>query len=91
MNNLKSARMKKGIKATDLAKALNVSKQTLSNWENNKRNPDIEIYMKLADFYGCSVDYLCGREKSNKNTDILELLLSIPEYKRELLMKLLLN
>ena len=74
-NNLKAARLNKGIKATDLAKALHVSKQTVSSWENNRRNPDIETYVKLADLYDVSLDFLVGREfKSDKQDfDLIEI------------------
>lgn len=65
---LKEERRKKGIKAIDLAKALNVSKQTVSNWENDKRNPDLETLCKLADLYECTLDELVGRE--NKYDEI---------------------
>ena len=65
---LKEKRIEKKIKAIDLAKALNVSKQTVSNWENDKRNPNIETLCKLADLYNCSLDELVGRE--NKYNDI---------------------
>ena len=92
MNNLKNARIKKGIKAIDLAKALNVSKQTISNWENGKRNPDLDTLIKLADFYEVSLDYLVGREKEiNNDTDLLTVLSNIPTSKRKLLMELLLS
>ena len=92
MNNLKNARLKKGIKAIDLAKALNVSKQTISNWENGKRNPDLDTLIKLADFYEVSLDYLVGREKEiNNDTDLLTVLSNIPTSKRKLLMELLLS
>jgi transcriptional regulator with XRE-family HTH domain len=94
MNNLREARLKKGIKAVDLAKALNVSKQTISNWEHGKRNPDIDTLIKLADLYEVSLDYLVGRKDSNdinNDTDLLTVLSNIPADKRKLLMKLLLS
>ena len=92
MNNLKNARLKKGIRAVDLAKALNVSKQTVSNWENGKRQPDINTLIKLADLYEVSLDYLVGREEEiNNDTDLLTVLSNIPADKRKLLMKLLLS
>ncbi|MBQ9013587.1 MAG: helix-turn-helix transcriptional regulator [Bacilli bacterium] len=67
MNRLKELRIKKNIKQQDLAKALNVTKQSVSNWENGKRLPNIEILILLADFYNCSLDYLVGRELKEDN------------------------
>ena len=90
-NNLKAARLNKGIKATDLAKALHVSKQTVSSWENNRRNPSIETYVKLADLYDVSLDFLVGREfKSDKQDfDLIEIFSKIPREKRKDLIQLL--
>lgn len=81
-NRLKEMRKEKGIKAVDLAKALNVAKQTVSNWENNKRQPDIETYIKLADLYQCSLDELVGREnKYNEINKINNLIATMPSDK----------
>lgn len=41
-----------------LAKKLNVSKQTVSNWENNNILPSIEMLVKLANIFSVSTDYL---------------------------------
>ena len=81
-NRLKEKRKEKGIKAIDLAKALNVAKQTVSNWENNNRQPDIETLCKLADLYQCSLDELVGREnKYNEINRINNLIATMPTEK----------
>ena len=41
-----------------LAEELNVSKQTVSNWENNNILPSIEMLVKIAQFFSVSTDYL---------------------------------
>lgn len=41
-----------------LAEELNVSKQTVSNWENNNILPSIEMLIKIAQFFSVSTDYL---------------------------------
>ena len=76
MNRLKELRIKKNIKQQDLAKALNVTKQSISNWENGKRLPNIEILILLADFYNCSLDYLVGRELKEDNLKTINNLIS---------------
>ena len=76
MNRLKQLRIKKNIKQQDLAKALNVTKQSVSNWENNKRLPDVNTLIKLADFYNCSLDYLVGRELKEDNLKTINTLVS---------------
>lgn len=86
---LKEERRKKGIKAIDLARALNVSKQTVSNWENDKRNPDLETLCKLADLYGCSLDHLVGREDKHQDINRINNIISTmpsDKYKSILMM-----
>lgn len=88
-NKLKEKRKEKGIKAVDLARALNVAKQTVSNWENNNRQPDIETFIKLADLYQCSLDELVGREnKYSEIEKINNLIATMPsdKYKSILMM-----
>lgn len=41
-----------------LAEELHVSKQTVSNWENNNILPSIEMLIKIAQFFSVSTDYL---------------------------------
>lgn len=42
----------------ELAKQLHVSKQTISNWENNNVPPSIDTLMRIAIFFDVSTDYL---------------------------------
>ncbi|MCW6076983.1 helix-turn-helix domain-containing protein [Clostridium sporogenes] len=65
-DRLKYERLRKDLNQTEMAKLLNVSKQTVSNWENGNRIPDTLTLSKLADFFNCSVDYILGRSK-NRN------------------------
>ena len=58
---LKALRQKKDIMQKDVALALNISRQVYNNYELGKREPDIEMVGRLADFYGCSADYLLGK------------------------------
>jgi len=55
---LKEERSKAGMKQEELAQAIGVSRQTVSNWENNRSYPDIASVMKLSDLYGLSLDEL---------------------------------
>ncbi len=48
INKIKELRKIKGYRQEDLAKALNVSRQTIIAIENNKYNPTLELAMKLA-------------------------------------------
>lgn len=43
-----------------LAQKLNVTKQTVSNWENDNIQPSIEMLVRLANLFGVTTDYLLG-------------------------------
>lgn len=58
MNRFKEARMRCGIAQKTVANRLNVSIQSVSNWENDSRFPSRENVMKMAEMYGVSTDYL---------------------------------
>lgn len=42
------------------ADAFGVAQSTVGNWEAGKREPNYETTVRLADFFGVSVDYLIG-------------------------------
>ena len=48
----------------DLAKRLNVTKQSVSNWENDNIQPSIEMLVKLSAVFSVSTDYLLGLDSS---------------------------
>lgn len=50
----------------EMARRLCVSQGTYSLWENDKVKIDNESLQNLADFFGVSVDYILGREESNR-------------------------
>ena len=65
-NILRELRLEKDITQEDLGKVLNVSKQTVNNWENNRRKCDLDTLFKLAKFFGVTVDYLLGINENKK-------------------------
>ena len=46
----------------ELAKETGITQAAISRWEDDLRVPNIESCIKLADFYGISVDELIGHE-----------------------------
>ena len=56
--NLRSIREDRDIKQKDIAKVLNVSQNTYSQYETGIISLTAEILLKLADYYGVSIDYL---------------------------------
>ena len=61
MKNLKKIREKKGVSQTTLAKDLNLVKSTICQYEKGNRYPDIDMLIKLADYFKTSIDYLVDR------------------------------
>ncbi len=49
-----------GWNQVQLADKLNISKQTVSNWENENIQPSIEMLVRLAKLFHVSTDYLLG-------------------------------
>lgn len=60
--NIQKLRELKGISQTELARQLGVVRSTICQYEKGNRQPDTETLLKLADFFGVTVDYLLGRE-----------------------------
>lgn len=50
----------------ELAAYLNVKQTTYSKYELGKINIPIEVFIKLADYYDVTIDYLVGRTKEKK-------------------------
>ncbi len=65
-HNIRNLREDNDKTQTELADFLNVKQTTYSKYELGKINIPIEVFMKLADYYDVSVDYLLGRT-SKKN------------------------
>ena len=53
-------RIAMGWSQVQLAEKLNISKQTVSNWENENIQPSIEMLVRIAKLFHVSTDYLLG-------------------------------
>lgn len=62
--NIRNLREDNGKTQKELADYLNVKQTTYSKYELGKINIPVEVFIKLADFYNVSVDYLLGRTKN---------------------------
>ena len=60
---LKNARLERKITQEGLAEKMGVSRQTISNWENNRSYPDIISLIKMSDIYSLSLDELLKEDK----------------------------
>lgn len=79
---LKKKRLELNLTQEEVAASLFVSRQTISNWENEKTLPDIESLIRLAEFYHISLDKLLLKgsdvveniKKQEKNADLKRLI-----------------
>lgn len=61
---IQNARLNSGMTQELVAENLGVSRQTISNWENNKTYPDIISVVRMSDLYHISLDALLKEEKT---------------------------
>ena len=88
MNRIRNLREDRDLRQIDVAQATGIDQKTLSNYETGKTNPDSYALIKLADYFGVTIDYLVGRSMDNYSSkgDITkkldEIQKSIEEIKR---------
>lgn len=61
--NIKALRLARNLSQVDLAKILGVTKQSISNWENNYIQPSIDMLIRLSAFFSVSTDTLLGLDQ----------------------------
>ncbi|RGX56920.1 MULTISPECIES: helix-turn-helix domain-containing protein [Anaerotruncus] len=81
---LRALRKQKKLTQTQVASRLNLSKTTISGYENNTKTPSVDTLIQLSSLYGVSTDYLLGIE----NRPLL-LIDGISERQQEILRTLL--
>ena len=59
-SRIRELREARHLSQTDLANEFNISKQSISNWENLNVMPSVEMLVKLASYFSVSTDYLLG-------------------------------
>lgn len=68
-NRIRDLREDRDLKQDELARAVGIDQRTISNYETGKTKPDSEALIKLADFFGVSIDFLVGRTNYNVSTN----------------------
>ena len=66
-NRIKELREEKGLTLEKLGERVGIPKNTLSRYESEKREPKLEVWQKLADFFKVSVPYLQGFDEHKSN------------------------
>ena len=64
--NIKRLRTANNITQVELAADLGVSKQCVSNWENDYIQPSIEMLIKIAQYFKVSTDFLLDLDDSKQ-------------------------
>ena len=65
MKRIKELRTEKKLTQAELGEKINSTQRQVSKWELGAIEPNITDLQKLADFFGCTVDYLIGREEED--------------------------
>ena len=55
-NRIEEIRKARGIRQDEFAKALGVSRQTISSLENGRYNPSIQLAFKIARYFGTTIE-----------------------------------
>lgn len=63
MVGLREIRKKKNYNQLKVAMDLNITRETLSHYENGNRNPDLETLVTLSNYFNKSIDYLITGEE----------------------------
>lgn len=63
---LKQCRKEKGLTQIQVAIYCDITEHAYQNYELMTREPKLEILIRIADFYGVSIDYLVGRTDEKK-------------------------
>lgn len=84
-SRLKMARENKNLSKAEVAKALNIATSSMTYYEQGQTLPSIDKLYALADYYGVTMDWLCGRVNKNDAVlktefDMAEVLLAILQF-----------
>ena len=82
-NRIRDLREDMDLRQSDLAEKTGIDQRTISNYETGKTVPDAYALIKLADFFGVSIDYLVCRTQQDLFTKARRLR-AIEKIKNEL-------
>ncbi len=83
MENLRKTRKERNLTMKEVGIAIGVGESTISQYETGKRQPDQQNLLKLADYFGVTVDYLLGRETDTERDEKPQL--HIPDKYKDVL------
>jgi transcriptional regulator with XRE-family HTH domain len=66
MIGLKQIRKKRKYSQQKVAMDLNISRESISYYENGQREPSLELLVQMSKYFNVSIDYLITGEEFNK-------------------------
>lgn len=91
-NNLKSLRVDNDYTQQEIAEALGINRSRYANYENGQSEPNIDILIKISNFYNCSIDDLLKNKINTLAINEPKLSVTLNEFNHlELKEKLLRN
>ncbi|HHX93899.1 MAG TPA: helix-turn-helix transcriptional regulator [Tenericutes bacterium] len=85
---LKELRKKHGLTQNKLGNLVNVTKVSISGYENGNRTPNIETLIDIADALGVTIDYLLGREINLVSEDSEEYKIKVSDVDLKILQEI---
>jgi len=84
-NFIRDLRKEKNFTQEQLAEKFNVSRRTVSRWETGRNMPDLDILIKISEYYDVDLrELLDGERKSEKmNKELEETVLKVADYSNE--------
>lgn len=64
-NRLRDLRIKYGYSQKEVSEKIDVSPSIVSGYESGERTPSTQVLLSLAYLYGCSTDYLLGKQNDS--------------------------
>lgn len=84
-NRIKELRKQKNISQKKLSEMIGYSQSVISDWENCNAEPTTSAVSALANCFGCSIDYLVGRENEEGNIVFSDSVLQLSDLESELI------
>lgn len=70
---LRKLRTGKGLSTRALGEIIGVSNATVSRYETGKRDPDLLVVNKIANYFGVTIEYLCGEDIKGDLDDLISI------------------
>lgn len=70
---LKKLRNDKGLSTRALGEIIGVSNATISRYETGKRDPDLLVVNKIANYFNVTIEYLCGEDINGDLDDLISI------------------